>query len=208
MVAYEKFSALRLATIFGASHLDGYSWYSPVKPGRSGFDTEFMGGQWHEEVIDGVMFWYPQRAGDKLAIAQLWAAACVQENGARDKPDPSAIVMPSWRANADHALAALDVPIRIGAKEEAVVSLASGGVLRHEFPDEWYRAYPAVKNGSLASMSFAMRTPDIYHVQAIVHADEGLLKISIYRPDVVRANEFEEGTYDMCFAEMYDEGEA
>src|SRR5258708_4999969 len=124
MLAYTPFSALRLAAIFSTSELDDYPWYSAVKPERSGFDTEFMGGQWHEEIIDGVHFWYPKRAGGKLAIVQVWAAACVALAGARDKPAEGAVIVPSWRANIDRVLTALELPIRVGAKEDDVIALA------------------------------------------------------------------------------------
>jgi hypothetical protein len=42
-------------------------------------------------------------------------------------------------------------------------------------------------------------------MQAVVHTAEGLLKLEIRRPDVLRAND-SEGAYDACNEGMYDEG--
>jgi hypothetical protein len=206
MLSHLAFSAVRLSTIFAPAHLDGCPWYAAIDPKKSGFDTEYMGGQWHEEVIDGVLFWYPACDGSKLGVAEVWAGGCVMQSAVRDKPTPGGpIIMPSWQANADAVLAALELPVRIGAGEDAVVQLACGDVVRHEYPAEWYRAYPGIQSGSVASLSFACRAPDVYHMQAAVHAEAGLLKLSIYRPDVIRANEHEPG-YDECFAALFDEG--
>jgi hypothetical protein len=43
-------------------------------------------------------------------------------------------------------------------------------------------------------------------VHGIVHNQEGLLHLEIRRPDLIRANESESGTYDECFSSLFDEG--
>jgi hypothetical protein len=63
----------------------------------------------------------------------------------------------------------------------------------------------AAAPGTVSSLSFACRAPDIYHVRAVVHSSEGLLKLEVRRPDVVRGNDAE-GAYDECNEGMYDEG--
>jgi hypothetical protein len=42
-------------------------------------------------------------------------------------------------------------------------------------------------------------------MQAVVHSDEGVVKLAIIRPDVVRAND-SEGGYDVYTRGMYDGG--
>jgi hypothetical protein len=42
-------------------------------------------------------------------------------------------------------------------------------------------------------------------MQAVVHATEGLLSFAVRRPDLIRANECEQGGYDECFAWLFDE---
>jgi hypothetical protein len=206
MLDHNNFSALRLNNIYSSAELDEYPFYSEVKPSR-GFDTENLGGQWHEELIDGVQFFYPAAAGNKLGIAELWAAGCVLSAAVRDKPQSrSADLVPAWTANANRVLEMLEVPIHMGSDEAAVRALAAGTVLSNDYPDEWYRSVEGIEPGSIRSLSFAHRSPDLYHVDAIVHRNRGLLKLTIRRPDVVRKND-PEGVYVECFGWLYDEGD-
>ncbi len=207
MIDHARFSALRLSRLFPRDVLQAYRFYIEVDPDGD-FDEEYMGGQWHQELIDGVEFFYPRRAGDKLGVARLWAAGCVVAAAVCERPPSnSAEPVPAWRHNADRVLEALALPFRMGADEAVVCSLAAGKVLSHAFPDEWYALYPAVAKGTLRSLLFACRAPDVYHVDAVVHATEGLLKLDVRRPDLVRANDAD-GGYDLCFAGLYDEGQA
>jgi hypothetical protein len=198
MLDHATFSALRLGRVFPAAVLDDYPFYTALRPGGS-FDTEYMGGQWHEELIDGVQFFYPRRAADKLGMVELWGSGCVAA-AARDKPAAAdAAPVPAWVANADRVLAALDLPVRMGADEAAVRALAAGRVQGFDYPAG------AEPKGTIRSLSFAVRAPDAYHVAAVVHAANGLLKLEIRRPDLVRRND-PEGAYDACFAALHDEG--
>ena len=92
-------------------------------------------------------------------------------------------------------LAALDLALRIGDAEEAVRPLAAGSIRRTDFSD-----------GARRFLSFAFRAPGLYHMQTIVHEREGLLCLEIRRPDLIRANEYDKGGYDLCFAGLFDEG--
>jgi hypothetical protein len=205
MVNYEAFSALRLSRIFPADVLESHRFYIEVDP-EGDFDTEYLGGQWHEETIDGVQFFFPAADGHKLGVVELWASPYFQGGPTEEKPKPEeGIFVPSWKANADGVLEALALPFRMGASEATVRALAAGDVRRFGFPDEWYGMYPKVAKGTLHSLTFASRVPDAYHMQAVVHTAEGLLKLEIRRPDVVRAND-SEGAYDACSEGMYDEG--
>lgn len=207
MVDYTTFSALRLSRIFPPDLLESYPFYTEFDPAGD-FDTEYLGGQWTEEAIDGVQFWYPQTAGEKLGVVEVWGSLPVAGGcPARDRPDPSAgWLVPAWVANADRVLGALALPLRMGADEADVRALAAGRVLSSKFPNEWYKLakVPAAK-GTLSTHYFACRAPDLYHMQAVIHAAEGLLKLKIFRPDVVKAND-SEGGYDACTRGMYDEG--
>jgi hypothetical protein len=205
MIDHATFSALRLRRIFPREHPEGYRYYIEIDPDGN-FDTEYMGGQWHEELIDGVQFFYPQRDGNKLGIVELWGSGCVIAAAVRDRPAAiSASLIPSWMANVNRVLEALDLPIRMGSDEAAVRALAAGKVRSSGFPDEWYSLYPAVAKDTLRSLAFACRAPDIYHLNAVVHCTEGLLKLQIYQPDLIRSNDHE-GGYDDFFAGLYDEG--
>jgi hypothetical protein len=205
MIDHATFSALRLRRIFPREHLEAYRYYIEVDP-KGDFDEEYMGGQWHEELIDGVQFFYPKSNGDKLGIVELWGSGCTISAAVRDRPAAnSASLIPSWTAHVNRVLDALDLPIHMGSDEAAVRALSVGEVRSSVFPDEWYGLYPAVAKGTLRSLAFACRAPDIYHMNAVVHATEGLLKLAIRLPDVIRANDHE-GGYDACFAGLYDEG--
>jgi hypothetical protein len=207
MLDHKAFSDLRLGKIFPPAELDEHPFYSEVKPNR-GFDTEYLGGQWHEELIDGVQFFYPAAAGTKLGVVELWAAGCVVSAAVRDKPvSRSADVAPAWAANANRVMEALELPIRMESDEAAVRSLAVANVLSNDYPDEWYQSVDRVARGTVRALSFAHRSPSLYHVEAIVHSTNGLLKLVIRRPDLVRKND-SEGAYDECFGWLYDEGDA
>ena len=73
--------------------------------------------------------------------------------------------------------------------------MAAGSIRRGDFGDVARRF-----------ISFAVRAPDLYHVQGVVHDKEGLLHLEIRRPDLVRANAYEKGGYDECFGGLFDEG--
>jgi hypothetical protein len=205
MLGYDRFGALRLARVFPAEYLQSCTYYVAVKPGAS-FDTSYQGGQWHEELIDGVQFFYPARAAEELGIVELWGAGCAMAAAVADRPNPlPAMFVPSWTANANRVLEALELPIRMGSDEAAVRALAAGPVHAAAYPDEWYKSCKQVARGTVTSLSFACCAPNIYHMQAVAHASEGLLSFAVRRPDLIRANEFEEGTYDECFGWLFDE---
>lgn len=206
MVDYTTFSELRLSRIFPRDFLEAYPAYIAVDA-AGGFDTEYLGGQWHEELIDGVQFFFPALDGAKLGIVELWGSACVVPRAVRDRPTSSAVdLIPAWASNADQVLEALARPIRMGASERDVRALAAGRVLRSRFPDAWYElAKGAVAKDSLSTLYFAHRAPDLYHVQAVIHGEKGLIKLAIFRPDLVRANDAD-GGYDARTRGMYDGG--
>jgi hypothetical protein len=157
MIDYDRFSALRLGSIFPADYLASFPYYIAVDPGGD-FDEEYQGGQWHEELIDGVQFFYPARAGEKLGIVELWGAGCVLAAAVRDRPDPlPPLLVPGWAANADRVLGALELPLRMGSDEGAVRSLAAGRVHASAYPDEWYDLHKDLARGTLTSLSVACR---------------------------------------------------
>jgi hypothetical protein len=199
MLNYRAFSATRLGRIFAADVLEAYPFYVELNP-RGDFDTEFLGGQWHEELIDGVQLFFPAADGDKLGCVEVWGSGGVASAAVRDKTDASAsALVPSWVANADRVLEAFDVPLRLGNDQKAVQALAAGRVVSSDYP------VPGVKKGSILSLKFACRAPEVYHVNAFIHASTGLLRLEIRRPDLVRKNDAS-GVYDACFSTVYDEG--
>jgi hypothetical protein len=205
MIEHAAFSALRLSRVFPPEYLASYPFYVEVDP-EGDFDVEYLGGQWHEELIDGVQFFFPASDGTRLGVVELWAGGCAAAAAVRDRPGShSASLIPSWTANANRALEVLSLPIRMGSPEAAVRALAVGVVRSAGFPDEWYRMCAAVAKGTLRSLWFACRAPDLYHLKAVVHSAEGLLRLEVRRPDVVRSND-PGGVYDACFAGLYDEG--
>ena len=204
MLDHNRFAALRMSNIFPGDCLEANRYYIEVDR-NGGFDEEYMGGMWHEELIDGVQLFFPKRAGDKLGIIELWGAGCVQGAAAQCRPDPlPSLLVPEWTVNADTVLTVLDLPIRMGSDEAAVQSLASGRVSRFGYPDAWYDRIPELGRGTVASLTFAHLQPDLYHMRAVVHATAGLLSFAVRRPDLIRINEFEKGTYDSCVGGLFD----
>ncbi len=205
MIDHATFSGLRASRIFPAEMLGTYQWYIEVDPDGD-FDTEYLGGQWHEELIDGVQFFYPASDGKQLGVIELWGSGCVQPAVVRDKPESkSARLVPTWAANANRVLEALELPVRMGSQRGALVKLAAGNVLSSDYPDEFYGSYKDVAKGTLSTCNFACRAPAVYHIQAIVHTTEGLMKLDIRRPDLIRRND-RDGGYDACFGDLFDEG--
>jgi hypothetical protein len=205
MLDHDTFSALRLGRVFAAEFLDGYPWYSAAD---SSYDTEYLGGRWDDELIDGVVFWYPAAGRGQLGIVDVWGCPHLAAGPVRDRPERGAAwLVPAWSANADRALEAIGAPVRLGAPEAAVVAPAAGDVVRSAYPPEWYRAVGLPADGSLTSLSLAWRTPHLYHVSAVVHSTAGLLKLEVRRPDLVRKNDAD-GNYDACFGDLFDEGQA
>ena len=205
MIDHDTFSQLRLSRVFQDTDLLSYPSYVAVEP-RGSFDTEYLGGQWHEERIDGVQFFYPAEDGDKLGVLQLWGDGYLSGTLARDQPDPShSLLVPTWAANANRALDALELPIQLGSNESAVRSLATGRVTARPFPDAWYDQVKNVPRGSLSSLAFVLRAPDIYHMSAVLDVTEGLIRLEIRRPDLIRVNESEKGTYNLCCGWMFED---
>jgi hypothetical protein len=93
--------------------LQSYPFYIDVDP-EGDFDIEYLGGQRHEELIDGVQFFFPASDGDKLGVVEVWGNGCVMSAAVRGRPEAdSAAFVPGWSANVDRVLEALDLPIRI-----------------------------------------------------------------------------------------------
>jgi hypothetical protein len=206
MISYDGFAAPRLSRIFPAAYLESYTYYVAVDP-QGDFDFEYLGGQWHEELIDGVQFFYPASAGEQLGIVELWGAGCVLAKAVCDRPEPlPPLLVPSWTTNANRVLEALELPICMGASVTAVRSLAVGQVHSNAYPDDWYDYCQGLERGTLTSLAFACGEQDPYHVQAVVHAIAGLLSFAVRRPDLIRANESDRGGYDECFGWLFDEG--
>jgi hypothetical protein len=207
MLDHQTFSALRLSHVFPSAWLADYPYYVELDP-RGSFDTEYLGGQWHAELVDGVQFFYPAGDGAKLGVVELCASGCVATAAARDRPgEEPAALMASWAANANRVLETLQLPLRMGSPESAVRALAAGSVRRADFPDAWYQMFPAAGAGTVCLLTFACRMPDLYHLKATVHASEGLLRLEIRQPDLVRSNH-RQGMYDIVTAGQYDEGPA
>lgn len=205
MLTYDAFSALTLARVFPAAHLGDYPYYVAVDPAGN-FDTEYLGGQWHEELVDAVQFFFPAADGTKLGVVELWAAGCVVAAAVRDKMAlRSTALVPAWAANADRVLAALDLTVRMGSPEADVRALAAAAVRVADYPAGWYPHTDGVEPGTVRSLTFAIKTPDVYHVGAVVHVSAGLLSLRIVRPDLVRENDRDEA-YDAFFAPLHDEG--
>src|SRR5436305_8536812 len=112
MVDYTTFSGLRLDRLFPREFLESYRYYVPVDP-EGDFDIEYLGGQWHEELIDGVQFFFPESDGNKLGVVEVWGSGCVISAAVRDRPESnSASLIPGWTANVNRVLEVLDLPIR------------------------------------------------------------------------------------------------
>src|SRR5216683_2682262 len=107
MIDHATFSALRLSRVFPPDHLESYPFYIAVDP-EGDFDIEYLGGQWHEELIDGVQFFFPERDGNKLGVVELWGSGCVMSAAVRGRPEANAAsLIPGWTANVDRVLEAL-----------------------------------------------------------------------------------------------------
>src|ERR1700682_3393268 len=102
MIDHATFSALRLSRICAAEHLGSYPFYIEVDP-EGDFDIEYLGGQWHEERIDGVQFFFPAGDGNKLGVVEVWGSGCVMSAAVRGRPEAnSASLIPGWPATVNH----------------------------------------------------------------------------------------------------------
>jgi hypothetical protein len=201
MIGYDRFSALRLRHLFPPAVLEAFRFYTaaPDEGPESLFDDEYMGGSWFTERIDGVTLWLSERRGSQVGIVQVSGGPYPNAAAVAGYPEPftGPFLDPTWTANANQALAALDLGLRIGDPEEAVWPIRAGSTRRADFRD-----------GARQFVNFALHAPDLYHVQGICHRQEGLLHLEILRPDLIRANQHDpdEGGYDLCFGGMFDEG--
>jgi hypothetical protein len=202
LLDHAAFSAIRLSRLFTRAFLEEYPWYSEV--GNS-FDEEYLGGQWDDEVIDGVKLLFPKAGRGRLGIVEVWGCPHLLGAPVRDRSGPGEWLVAGWSANANCVLEAVGCSVRLGAPEAAVVALACGRVVRSDYPAQWYQAVGLTADGSVRALSFACRAPDLYHLSAVVHAREGLLKLEIRQPDLVRVND-DAGAYDACFGWLFDEG--
>jgi hypothetical protein len=196
VIDYAAFSALRLRHLFPPDLLDSFPYYHEVQPDGRTFDIEFMGGLWDDERIDGVALWFPQAAPGKVGIVEVSAGPygdALPEVG-KTEGFTGRFVDPDWAAHADTVLAALGVPVRMGGPDTAVRRLAAGRIQCSDFP-----------GGARRFLSFASRAPAVYHLQAVVHDHEGLLRLAVRRPTLVRANDAG-GGYDLFTAGLHDEG--
>jgi hypothetical protein len=210
MVDYATFSSLRLRQLFSREALELAPFYSEVKPDGHGFDIEYLGGVWDQELIDGVTLWFPKADGSKVGIVEVKAGPHVDGVAVEGRPGPDMGPNPAWVANANRVLEALELP-RIGAVEEAVRSQAAGQIWSHPIPDSVAPGTVHVPRQAYnpqwarSSLFFATKGPAPYHIEATVHASQGLLKLEIRRPDLIRANDFEgEDGYDSFLSCLYD----
>jgi hypothetical protein len=198
MIGHDRFSALRLRHIFPQDVLDAArGYFAAPDEGPRFCDESYMGGSWGSEEIDGASLWFPKRRRGQVGIVKASGGPYPDATAVAGRPQPfyGPFLDPAWLSNADRLLAALEIGLRIGGREEAVAPLAAGHLRRADFSD-----------GARRFLSFALRAPDPYHVQTIFHDKEGLLYLEIRRPDLLRLNEYDKGGYDSCFAGLYDEG--
>ena len=97
MIDHATFSALRLSRIFAAGHLGSYPFYIEVDP-EGDFDIEYLGGQWHEELIDGVQFFFPASDGNKLGVVEVWGSGCVMSAAVRGRPEANLRILKALHA--------------------------------------------------------------------------------------------------------------
>jgi hypothetical protein len=97
MIDHATFSALRLSRIFAAEHLESYPFYIEVDP-EGDFDIEYLGGQWHEELIDGVQFFFPASDGNKLGVVEVWGSGCVMSAAVRGRPEANSRTLKALHA--------------------------------------------------------------------------------------------------------------
>jgi hypothetical protein len=189
MIDHSTFSALRSRHLFPME--------SKPDPERRSFDEEYMGGLWDEEYIAGVTLRFPKRGGNKVGIVEAAAGPYVDATAVEGHPTPftGPFVDPAWVANANKMLEAVGLAVRIGDGEMALRPLAAGNILKRDFSD-----------GGRSFLFLACRAPDLYHMEAVVHATEGLLRLVIRRPDLVKAND-RDNTYDALIGGLHDEGE-
>jgi hypothetical protein len=190
MIDHDRFAKLRLRHIISRDVLDAAPYLTEAPDeGPNDFDESYMGGSWSSEVINGVSFWYPKRSKGSLGLVQVSAGP--QAEAVTAGP----FVATAWAANANPVLAALEAGVQIGASLDAFRALAAGEVQVTDLGD-----------GARQFVSLVSRSPDLYHLHGIVHESEGLIYLEVRRPDLIRRNEHEKGSYDECFGFLFDEG--
>jgi hypothetical protein len=134
MLGYDRFSVLRLRHIFPPTVLATARFYLEAPDeGPDSFDEEYMGGLWSSEVIDGVSLWFPEVARSQVAILQVSGGPRPDAVSVGRQPFAGPFLDPTWTANANQALAALSLALRIGDAEKAMEPLAAGFHPAHRF---------------------------------------------------------------------------
>jgi hypothetical protein len=194
MLDHAAFSQLRMRHLFPTPPVSSFSLYDESGSERRTFYLEYQGGTWDTEEVNGVKLYFPAADGTRVGIVEVASGPYVDATGVEGFPRPFAgpFLDPVWTANANVALAALDLPVRIGSSEADVRALATGQVQSMTCSD-----------GVRTFLRFAWRVPDLYYVNPLVHAADGLLKLEIFRPDLVKANDHDGGF--RYFKQMYRE---
>ena len=91
--------------------MESYPFYIEVDP-EGDFDIEYLGGQWHEELIDCVQFFLPASDGNKLGVVEVWGSGCAisavrgRPEAARRKAFRAPSLAPTFRGAHARGLAA------------------------------------------------------------------------------------------------------
>jgi hypothetical protein len=72
--------------------------FSALRLSRIDFDIEYLGGQWHEELIDGVQFFFPASDGNKLGVVEVWGSGCVMSAAVRGRPEANSRTLKALHA--------------------------------------------------------------------------------------------------------------
>ena len=177
MVSYAQFSALRMSNVVPIEQLPLYSAGLVENGYRRGYHEQWLGGQYDDEFLPGVMLHYPKVGDGELGAAEVWAGPNADAGA-----DP--VVDTAWSAHANALLAALDLPVRIGSSDAEVRALAT----------EPIRNVPHV-----TSLSIIHRTPDLYYFEARIHPSHGLTVFKVYRVDLVKKSA-SKGAWKSLFA--------
>ena len=161
MIDVARFRSFQAAKLFAGE---------PTLDLRTGnFDMEYQGGSWDFDQLEGVEALYGQKVPDRLGVLSLVASSDANATRATGP-----FVRPDWARRGNRAAVAVGLPPLLGQPES-----------------ELLKAFPSLEPGDTwddGVRRFVTGDAGEFHVEAIVHSKEGLLRLELRHLPTVKSN--------------------